>query len=652
MHKTILMLVLGTMLVTAMARADGLKVENVSVAPRDGKTALVTFDVAWSNAYRFGRFHDAAWIFFKVRTDEKSGWQPLRLLADRVVNPAGYSSGEGTPLEFVVPSGADGFVGMFVRLAKDGRGEVAARKVTAVVDLNTEHRTLNTSLRAFGIEMAYVGEGPFFLGSGGTELNSFYAYTDDGEGAPTPPYRVTSAGPIPTGRQKGKLWARGIAPVDMGEIPAAFPNGYAGFYTMKMPYFTQAMVAGFLNTLTAAQAKGRWYPNYQGVAIKRVGEASNHVYTASAPEESCPWLSWTDGALVAAWAGLRPMTELEFEKAVRGADYPSPNDIGLSYWGLSDINGSDTYERLVSFCKPAGVTFAGSHGRGLPELPADWPKDYNATVFKGAYGKGFAYYSRKHQLTAGRMNELVVGGDRHDQPFAGWRAVRSGPQGDALTANVPVRFDASLVRPLARLGGVLQASQVSTGCGKPLAILDTAEDMSPVNSRCIIKSQPHALWQGPADASAKVFLGWDGEAVCVGVEATDDCHLNTQTGDSIWNGDAIQLGLITPKGTHWNLALALTTNGVALHQFAGESDALLKTADGSVTRDETAKTTRYGLRLPLAALGLKAGDTFGFNVMVCDGDDEKGMRCGPTLAPGLSWPFRPELYPRFVLAEK
>lgn len=158
------------------------------------------------------------------------------------MNPTGYGAGDGAPLEFVVPRGDDGFVGMFVRRAADGKGDVPARKVTAVWDWTAvkgvKKNLENAQMRAFGIEMAYVAEGPFCLGSGGTkELNMFHAYTRDDQDNPL--YRVTSAGAIPTGRQKGKLWAKGIAPPDHGEIPAAFPNGYAAFYCMKWPYFTQ-----------------------------------------------------------------------------------------------------------------------------------------------------------------------------------------------------------------------------------------------------------------------------------------------------------------------------------------------------------------------------------------------------------------------------
>jgi hypothetical protein len=660
-------------LLAASAFADGLKISNVSIAPRDAKTATVTFDIAWTNAYRYDSFHDAAWVFFKVRPDAKSPWQHARLTADKVVNPTGYSSGEGTPLEFVVPGGDEGFVGMFVRLAKDGRGEVSAQKVTAMVDLSIlkpETRNLKPEVRAFGIEMAYVAEGPFYLGSSVRRLNCFYEYQETGTNIP--PYRVTGAGAIPTGKQKGKLWALGFLPEDNGQIPAAFPNGYAAFYCMKFPYVTQSFYADFLNTLTDEQAKKRWYVDGQGREIQRVvgpplagaptrpSTSEGPTYVATSPDARTAWLSWEDHAMVAAWAGLRPLTELEFEKAVRGLDAPEGTDAGLSFYGLQEVNIGTTYERQVTVATAEGRKFTGTHGRGIAELPADWPSAVKGGVaYRGNFFRYRKYSGVGHFTTGGRTPDSNPKADRFSgnfvsqmDLFAGCRIARTAPAGDTIAAaGLAARFDAAVVRPLARLAAPVKVDKLPDGLGKPVAVLDTTETLFPVNSRCLMKYQEHVLWNGPTDLSGKVYLGWDGEALLVGAEVTDDQHVNTQKGDSLWNGDAIQFGVVTPKGVHWNLAVALTTNGVAVHQFVGGSDVLFKALDCSVTRDDAAKLTRYGVRLPLAAIGLVPGDTFGFNTLICDGDDNKGMRHNMRLAEGISYPFRTDLYPRFVLAK-
>jgi hypothetical protein len=644
-------------LLAASAFADGLKISNVAIAPRDARTATVTFDIAWTNAYRFDSFHDAAWVFFKVRPAAKSPWQHARLVADKVVNPTGFSSGEGTPLEFVVPGGDEGFVGVFVRLAKDGRGAVSAQKVAAVVNLNPESRTPNPEVRAFGIEMTYVAEGPFYLGSSKRRLNAFYAYQEEGGSAP--PYRVGSAGAIPTGRQKGKLWAFGFLPEDNGEIPAVFPNGYSAFYCMKFPYFTQGSYADFLNTLTVEQARKRWYADGQGRDIQRDGTAPDYTYRATAPDARTLWLSWEDHAVVAAWAGLRPLTELEFEKAIRGLDAPEGDDAGLSFFGLQEVNVGDTYERHVTVGSAEGRKFKGTHGRGTVEMPADWPSAVKSGVaYRGNYFRYRKYSGVGHLGTAGRSDACNEKSDRFSEPFQGFgdlfpgcRLARTAPAGDKIaTATVAARFDAAVVRPLARLSAPVKADKLPDALGKPLAVLGATETVFPVNSRNLMKLQERVLWQGPADLSGKIYLGWDGDALLVGAEVTDDRHLNAQKSDSLWNGDAIQFGVVTPQGVHWNLAVALTTNGVAVHQFTGGSDALFKALDCTVTRGDKAGVTRYGVRLPLAAIGLAPGDTFGFNAMISDGDDEKGMRYCLRLAEGITYPFRPNLYPRFVLA--
>jgi len=384
----------GLLLGANAARAN-VQIENVRVAPRDARAATVRFDIAWANSWRHEANHDAAWVFFKVRPEGETRWQHVRLSADKVLNPTGYGHGEGTPVDLIVPDGKDGFVGMFVRRARYGApGTLSARAVSVVWDLTANRgitKDTKVNMQAFGIQMVYVTEGPFYLGSGGTEVNGFYKYTDGSQHAL--PYRVTNAGAIPTGRQAGKLWTRssepmypkGAQPEDNGEIPASFPNGYAAFYCMKYPT-TYRQYADFLNTLTAAEADER-YP-YHASAVKhaasvgrtdgiiRSGQAKNDAYSADvrfSPRNQYGGfgLSWADGAAFAAWAGLRPMTELEVEKAVRGPREPVPDETGPSFWGISPFaigawhsSKCGQGERAVTVGNAAGRKFAGTHGRG------------------------------------------------------------------------------------------------------------------------------------------------------------------------------------------------------------------------------------------------------------------------------------------------
>jgi len=61
------------------------------------------------------------------------------------------------------------------------------------------------------------------------------------------------------------------------------------------------------------------------------GEASDGQWIA------CNWLNWADVAAYLDWSGLRPMTELEYEKACRGPETPVADEYS---WGNTSITGA------------------------------------------------------------------------------------------------------------------------------------------------------------------------------------------------------------------------------------------------------------------------------------------------------------------------
>ena len=77
---------------------------------------------------------------------------------------------------------------------------------------------------------------------------------------------------------------------------------------------------------------GREYQLHGGSIV-----CENGVYRALHPDRACAFVTWDDLCAFADWAGLRPMTELEFEKACRGGLLPVANEFA---WGTTTIASS------------------------------------------------------------------------------------------------------------------------------------------------------------------------------------------------------------------------------------------------------------------------------------------------------------------------
>jgi formylglycine-generating enzyme required for sulfatase activity len=175
-------------------------------------------------------------------------------------------------------------------------------------------------VKVFAIEMVRVQAGAFNVGGGGggnaftttTISTAFATMVPSGSGA-----LGGAAGGYPTGQ---------TAPDN-----ASWPNGYNAFYCMKYEVSQQQYV-DFLNTLTQTQADARKYTgSYNRYAITGSVVGS---YVTTLPNVACNYLSWADGAAYTDWSGLRPMTELEFEKACRGVQHAVSGEYA---WGTAGI---------------------------------------------------------------------------------------------------------------------------------------------------------------------------------------------------------------------------------------------------------------------------------------------------------------------------
>ena len=487
MWKRVFGFVSALFVLAGTALGNGITVTNVSLqlgAPAG--CVDVQFDLAWSNSWRATWTEmsvnpavtttnwDAAWVFIKWRPNA-SYWGPATLSTNsQPTAPAGEQVNVTT----------DG-VGAFIHLSTNSCG---AFKYTAKLrwnyTANGAPATSNIDVSVQAIEMVYVPQGAFYVGDGQSPNGEGQLYQGGGG---TLPYPITSEAAIPTSNQVNCLWGASTSGnTSMGGngwIPAAFPKGYNAFYCMKYE-ITQGEYTDFLNKLANTQAVTRLIGN-QGSNRQTIG-GNWPNYTNAAPDRACNWLSWSDGAAYAAWAGLRPMTELEFEKACRGVAAPvageyawgnatltnltgfvgtdgsgtetaspatanclvtggiqgpcrvgifatagsSRQSAGASYWGIMELSG-DLWERCVSIGLVPGRAFTGSNGSGVlngsgQATNTDW---YTDGTGGDATGAGFRGGSWVNVTTITRVSDranaaFVVATRYYDY---GWRAVRVAP---------------------------------------------------------------------------------------------------------------------------------------------------------------------------------------------------------------------------------
>jgi len=309
--------------------------------------------------------------------------------------------------------------------------------------------------------------------------------------------------------------------------------------------------------------------------------------------------------------------------------------------GLAD--GRPTVQQVVTGSVQKDGNFKpDGKAPGIGELtaPISYYKGYLAFVPIDGDSTAVPMYndSRYHNMGSGAAFLLKPRGDAA-------AAAAAGPRGIARLSK-PVKID-----------GVMEEDE----WGKSLFSIGGPEDIFPTDRRAQGASDGATTWSGYDDLGARVYLGWDDEALYMAVKVEDDRHFNAQPRDTIWNGDAMQMGLAAGK-THWNLALALTEGGVVFSQVEGAKDKdLEKTAGFSVKREGNQRQTFYEMRLPLADLGLKPGDEFNLNVCVLDDDNGDGQRYWLQTSPGLlglgprdlpPGKAAEKVYPRFVLEGK
>jgi formylglycine-generating enzyme required for sulfatase activity len=401
-------LLAGLLFIPHPTQANNLRFGTIK-CDASGLHTTVAWDHSW-NLTTGPANHDAVWVFAKIRSSGE--WQHVRFSP----NPdAHHCSNPGLTLEPGTFS-----EGILIKNTGNGAGHIA----TASLDLAWE-QPLGSGMyevQLFGIEMAYIPEGPFWLGDG---VSNFTLY----DSATHQPYFVISEDAIPEG-----ILASGGGKGPTGELPAAYPKGYGGFYLMKYE-ISQSQYVDFLNTLTYSQQAARTEsspasavgtlvmigntPNRNAIVIDWAGTAS-HVPAHYACDldggsmngdqdgthRACNWLDWEDVAAYLDWAALRPITELEYEKASRGPSAPTPHEFA---WGTDSAVDANTpqYDGTANETVTETATAtAGLGSHGYAGVHGPLRGGFGASATSDRLQAGAGYYG--HMELSGNLWELCV----------------------------------------------------------------------------------------------------------------------------------------------------------------------------------------------------------------------------------------------------
>lgn len=381
---------LAVMLMMAMAvNANNIQVSGISF---NTSNSTLTFTISWENSWRVSTAPnnwDAAWVFIKRRNCADQFWKHQFLSA------SGHTAASPLQVQTVPDS-----MGVFLRRSANGSGNIAATTVT--LKLGAIPAPLaEWDFKVYAIEMVYVPEGAFYLGSGG---NSYYEFC---EGGGTTPFKVTSENALSFANTAGNLYSLGgIYNPSGNAISAAFPKGYRAFYAMKYE-ISQGQYTDFLNSLPQDMAQAR--QSLPAGNFRNTLSGLWPSYTCTTPNRAMNYLNWASVCAYMDWSGLAPMSEMEYEKLCRGVSVPVTNEYA---WGTNTISRANTVvndgtaQEAVSDVITTGSGLC-NYGGNSGGLQGPLRSGFAAKPSTGRFESGAGYYGNM-ELT-GNVYEYCVG---------------------------------------------------------------------------------------------------------------------------------------------------------------------------------------------------------------------------------------------------
>ena len=430
--RKVFILILSFICLSPLAYANNLLIENVEIVSKSktDKTSTIQFDISWDHSWRGSRNHDAAWVFVKFQLNSNSKWYHANLKTAGT-NPSDVDRGSGTEIDIVIPTDK---VGAFIERSNTGGGTTSVDNIELIWDwdaLGLDGDEVIAKIQVFGIEMTYVQNGSFYIGDASSD-GTFYDNTNSTY------FQITSEGALTLGGGgAGSVGNDNNAEEEddwddttSKTLPAAFPKGYDAFYCMKYE-LTQGQYRDFLNTLTLDQQDTRTADDLSNndAATHYVMSGDNQttvsyrngLYAQTNPGASTPYviscdvddngtpnesddgqwiamdyINWMDCCAFADWAGLRPMTELEFEKVCRGPNTPIA---GEKPWGTTNITqAGGTLQNAGTNTEVTNVT-----GNGLCH--------YSGGTYSIRVGFAATNATNREQAGAGYYGNMNLGGN-------------------------------------------------------------------------------------------------------------------------------------------------------------------------------------------------------------------------------------------------
>lgn len=413
MKKLIFLLLLTLQMF--VSKANNIQVTNVSL---QAATSTIQFTVTWENGWRSSVLNnwDAAWVFIKYK-DIDNEWKNLSLNFANVTVPAGFTGNFSSN-------------GVFLHRSVVGSGTTTITNVQ--IGISDQQAQGIFDIKVFAIEMVYIPSGIFYVGDG---VSGTGRYVQE-------PSLPSSVGTVFTNGIGNLVYDPLISPSGgfLSSLPTGFPKGMANFYMMKYE-LSQGAYRDFLNTLTYTQQINHTIvvptaitgsgalvnpsgTNRNYLEIKTSGIASstpaeygcdangNNVFDEPGDGEwvACNFLNWPDMAAYLGWAGLRPMTELEYEKAARGVQVPVAGEYawGSTLLGINVLNisnGNQNTEVVTNAATNAGnAVFQSTY----PNLPFLGPlrNGIFATATSNRVTSGGSFYGVME--LSGNLTERVV----------------------------------------------------------------------------------------------------------------------------------------------------------------------------------------------------------------------------------------------------